>query len=82
MPSYLFCCTHETSSETVQRECQGPEQAIQYARRYLELTLNDASPATAPAYVSVAEEQWDVEPRWLGCWDFTVEAGWVWAPLE
>ena len=82
MPSYLFCCTQETASETVQRDCQGREQAILYARRYLELTLKDAGPAPPPASVSVSEEQWDVEPRWLGCWDWSAEDGWVWAALE
>ena len=82
MPSYLFCCTHETASETVQRECQGREQAIQYARRYLERTLQDAGPASAPASVSVAEEHFDVEPRWLGSWDWTAADDWVWTPLE
>jgi hypothetical protein len=82
MPSYLFCCTHETSSETVQRECQGREQAIQYARRYLELTLQDLGPAATPASVSVAEGQVASEARWLGSWDWTLEEGWVWAPFE
>ena len=82
MPSYIFSCTHESSSETVQRDCQGREQAILYARRYLELTLQDRVPAAALASVIVAEEHWDAEPRWLGCWDFTTENGWVWAALE
>jgi hypothetical protein len=82
MPTYAFCCTHDASSETVHRECQGREQAIQYARRYLELTLQDGGPAVTPASVSVAEEHWDAEPLWLGSWDWSAEDGWVWAPLE
>lgn len=81
MPTYTFCCTHEASSETVQRECQGREQAIQYARRYLELTLKDSG-ATTPASVSVAEDHMDTGSRWLGSWDWTVEEGWMWTPLE
>jgi hypothetical protein len=82
MPSYIFCCTRDASSETVQRECQGREQAISYARRYLELTLQDSRPAEAMASVSVLEEHWDAEPLWLGSWDWSAEAGWVWAVLE
>jgi hypothetical protein len=82
MPSYLFCCTNQAASETVQRECQGREQAIQYARRYLERTLQDCAPATPPASVSVAEEHWKHEPVWLGSWDWSAEDGWVWAPLD
>ena len=82
MPSYLFCCTHAASSETVQRECQGREQAIQYARRYLEQTLQEAGPADKPASVSVAEEHRDAETLWLGSWDWSTRDGWAWSPLE
>ena len=82
MPTYIFCCTHDTSSETVQRECQGREQAIQYARRYLESTLQDPGRAPTPGSVSVAEEHREAETRWLGSWDWSVEEGWVWTTLE
>jgi hypothetical protein len=83
MPTYIFRCTHDASSETVERDCQGREQAIQYARRYLELALQEAGPtATPPASVSVSEEHLDADPVWLGSWDWTADAGWVWAPLE
>jgi hypothetical protein len=82
MPNYIFACTHDASSETVQRNCQGREQAVQYARRYLELALQDADLADAPASVTVAEEHRDAEPRWLGSWDWSARDGWVWTPLE
>jgi hypothetical protein len=82
MPSYIFACTHDASSETVQRDCQGREQAVQYARRYLELALQEAELADAPASVTVAEEHRDAEPRWLGSWDWSTSEGWVWTPLE
>jgi hypothetical protein len=82
MPSYIFACTHEAVSETVQRECLGREQAVQYARRYLELALQESGQAEAPASVTVAEEHWDSEPRWLGSWDWSAEDGWVWTSLE
>lgn len=82
MPTYIFCCTQDASSETVQRECQGREQAIQYARRYLELTLQDPGRAPTPASVSVAEEHREAETLWLGSWDWSAEDDWVWTPLE
>jgi hypothetical protein len=82
MPTYIFACTHDTSSETVQRDCQGREQAVQYARRYLEQALQEADLADAPASVTVAEEHRDAEPRWLGSWDWSAQDGWVWTPLE
>jgi hypothetical protein len=82
MPSYIFACRHDAASETVQRECVGREQAIQYARRYLEQALQETVQAGAPASVTVAEAHRDSEPRWLGSWDWTAEGGWVWTPLE
>jgi hypothetical protein len=82
MPTYIFACMHDASSETVQRECQGREQAVQYARRYLELALQEGDLADAPASVTVAEEHRDAEPRWLGSWDWNARDGWVWTPLE
>jgi hypothetical protein len=82
MPSYIFACRHHAASETVQRECQGREQAIQYARRYLEQALQDAGQAGPAASVTVAEEHWDAEPRWLGSWDWSADDGWAWTPLE
>jgi hypothetical protein len=82
MPSYIFACTHDAASETVQRNCLGREQAVQYARRYLELALQEATLADAPASVTVAEEHRDAGPRWLGSWDWSARDGWVWTPLE
>ena len=82
MPTYIFSCTHDASSETVQRECQGREQAIQYARRYLEQTLQESGQADAPASVSVAEQHRDADARWLGSWDWSAHDGWVWTPLD
>ena len=84
MPSYIFACRLDAASETVQRECQGREQAIQYARRYLEQALQESGKAGSPASasVTVAEEHWDSEPRWLGSWDLNPEDGWAWTPIE
>jgi len=83
MPTYIFACTHDASSETVQRECQGREQAVQYARRYLERALGDSGQAAgSPASVTVAEAHRDAEPRWLGSWDWSAQDGWLWTPLE
>jgi hypothetical protein len=83
MPTYIFRCAHGAASEAVERDCQGREQAIQYARRYLELALQEVGPTAAPpASVSVTEERLDAEPVWLGSWDWTAEDGWAWVPLE
>jgi hypothetical protein len=82
MPSYIFACRHHDASETVQRKCQGREQAIAYARRYLEQALKETGPSNATASVTVGEEHQDSEPRWLGSWDWGAEDGWVWTPLE
>ena len=82
MPTYIFACTHDGSSETVQRECQGREQAVQYARRYLETALQEVDLTDAPASVTVGEEHRDSEPRWLGSWDWSAGDGWAWTPLD
>jgi hypothetical protein len=82
MPSYIFACRHDAESERVQRECLGPEQAVQYARRYLEQALQQSGRPESAASVTVAEEHWDAEPRWLGSWDWSAGDGWVWTPLE
>ena len=82
MPTYIFSCMHDALPETVQRECQGREQAVQYARRYLEQALQESGQADAPASVSVAEEHQDADPRWLGSWDWSAPDGWVWTPLD
>jgi hypothetical protein len=82
MPSYIFACRHDAVSETVQRECQGREQAISYARRYLEQALQESGHAETPASVTVGEQHFDSEPRWLGSWDLSPDDGWVWTPIE
>lgn len=82
MPTYIFACRLGPSSETVQRECQGREQAVQYARRYLQNALKASGLADPPASVTVAERPGDAEPRWLGSWDWSGRDGWGWTPLE
>lgn len=82
MPTYTFACQHDAATEMVRRECQGREQAVQYARRYLELALQESGLADASASVTVAEELREAEPRWLGAWDWSAQDGWVWTPLE
>ena len=82
MPTYIFACRLGASSETVQRECQGREQAVQYARRYLEKALQEPGLADSSGSVTVAEAHRDAEPRWLGSWDWSGQDGWLWTALE
>ena len=82
MPTYTFTCSQNDGlPETVSRDCQGREQAVQYARRYLEAALQERQSDCIAASISLAEGGGST-PFWFGAWEWTPESGWCWCPMD